>query len=67
MKHLCHYRARIREEVTHWWVWKVTGWPFKKRCPQCAGSGTYLSDVQARYGDEPKPCDMCGGTGKVKR
>ena len=28
-------------------------------CPQCNGTGMYLTDVQARYGDEPQPCSMC--------
>jgi len=28
-------------------------------CPQCNGTGLYLTDAQARYGDEPQPCSMC--------
>jgi DnaJ-class molecular chaperone len=30
-------------------------------CPQCNGTGLYLTDAQARYGDEPQPCSMCKG------
>ena len=37
-------------------------------CPQCAGTGDYVSESQARYGwEHSSPCNMCNGTGKVKR
>ena len=50
-----------------WLMWKLTGWPFKMRCPQCGGTGKYSTETMARYGDEPYVCDMCKGKGKVKR
>jgi hypothetical protein len=35
-----------------WRMWELAGWPTKRRCPQCAGEGTYLTEVQARYQQE---------------
>lgn len=50
-----------------WKMWTLTGWPTKRRCPQCAGEGKYSSEIMARYGDTPMKCDMCQGSGLVKR
>lgn len=47
--------------------WTLTGWPFKRRCPQCAGDGVYSSEAQARYNDGAYECGLCCGTGKIKR
>lgn len=63
-----HYRyVLIRDAFRLWVMWTLTGWPFKRRCPECAGSGTYATETMARYGDDPHECAMCCGTGKVRR
>ena len=61
--HRCNLELRWRLFV----MWKVTGWPFKRRCPLCAGDGDYASETMARYGDDSVQCDMCKGTGRVPR
>lgn len=58
---------RIKEAIGMWLFWKVAGWPIRRRCPSCAGTGTYLTESMARYGDEPYTCDQCKGSGFVKR
>jgi hypothetical protein len=63
-KHI--FRHNIEKVIT-WWYWWAYGWPDHRRCPQCAGTGKYLSEIQARYGDESSSCGTCGGTGKVRR
>ena len=51
-----------------WWFWFAKGWPFKRRCGQCAGSGKYASEAMARYDKPPyPPCSSCDGTGVVRR
>ena len=63
-----HYKwCRIKEEWGMFLMWKLTGWPFKHRCCQCAGSGWYQSESSARYGDEPDKCPLCNGTGLCRR
>jgi DnaJ-class molecular chaperone len=57
----------FRDRFNSWKFWKLTGFPFKRRCPLCAGTGSYSSESMARYGDKPHVCDTCRGTGKVKR
>lgn len=59
--------VRMREAFRLWHMWTLTGWPSRRRCPQCAGSGKYATAIQARYGDAPQPCGMCEGAGLVKR
>lgn len=59
--------ASVQHNFQYWAYWKLTGWPFKRRCPGCAGSKTNSSEVMARYGDTPHVCDMCQGTGRVAR
>jgi hypothetical protein len=58
-------------DVKHRWsmfvFWRLTGWPFKRRCPLCAGDGSYVSETAARYGDPADVCDQCRGTGRVPR
>ena len=67
MKPWWYYRDRAVEGFQSWLMWCATGWPLKRRCGQCAGRGTYVSDASARYGDAAHKCDMCGGTGRVNR
>ena len=57
----------LKDRLNYWKFWKLTGFPFERRCPICAGSGCYSSESMARYGDEPYVCGTCNGTGKVKR
>ena len=57
----------IKEKERLWIMWWLTGWPFKRRCEQCCGSGLYQSESSARYGDKPDKCNCCNGTGLVKR
>ncbi len=66
---LSHFWSELKWHVQIWWMWEVTGWPFKRRCPQCAGDGTYVSEAQARYGDYDgdNTCPMCRGTKFIKR
>ena len=67
MKPWWYYKVELLFKLRQWWRWSVYGWPFKKRCPQCAGTGTYATDSMARYGDEPMTCPMCNGEGKIRR
>lgn len=62
-----NFRGKVRERWTLWKMWKLTGWPFKCRCPQCAGSGEYSTEMMARYGEDPVTCGMCRGSGRIKR
>lgn len=39
----------------------------KKSCPQCGGTGIYISETDSRYGGPGNTCDRCDGTGRVKR
>jgi hypothetical protein len=69
---LCNRLSRARWNLHVWWYWFWPGWPRRRRCPQCAGSGVYLSDVQARYDPPPHtkedyPCDVCQTTGLAHR
>jgi len=68
VKPLWYYRNRTKEEIRHWLFWYFTGWPFKKRCPQCAGSGRYATDSMAMHPDPfDIECPMCAGKGLIKR
>jgi len=68
MKPLWYYRVILGEHWRHFLFWKLTGFPFKKRCPQCGGSGRYATDSMAHH---PDPFDierpMCVGTGRIHR
>lgn len=51
-----------------WWFWFGMGWPWRRRCGQCAGSGKYCSEAEARMADpQYGACGMCCGTGVVTR
>ena len=45
-----------------WWFWWSPPFMKTKRCPQCAGAGSYGAD----YGDV-LPCDLCGRTGRTEK
>jgi hypothetical protein len=60
-------RGKLLFNLRIWWFWKVTGWPRKCRCPQCAGCGFYATESMARYGEDEMECPMCHGEGKIKR
>lgn len=64
---ILYHTSEWRHDVAMWWMWGVTGWPFERRCPQCAGEKVYLSETQARYDMDPSECDVCKGTGRVPR
>ena len=59
--------SNLKWRLNQWLFWKLTGWPFNRRCPQCAGSGTYATETMARYGDKAHTCDVCLGTGLIRR
>ena len=68
MRPLWSYWIDIKWSVITWWYWHAFGWPTKRRCPQCSGSGKYCSEAEARHADPYiSKCGMCGGTGKVRR
>lgn len=64
---LWHWVGDRKFRIYTWWFWWAKGWPTKSRCPQCAGLGTYSSEVMARYDDEPDTCGMCQGRGIITR
>jgi hypothetical protein len=68
MMDMLRFRLRCTaSDIRMLMYWQVKGFPFKRRCWQCCGDGKYLTEVGARYGDEPDECDTCKGTGLIKR
>jgi len=68
MKPLWYYKLQFLELLRHWLFWSLTGFPFKKRCPQCAGSGRYATESMARHPNSfDIECPMCTGKGLVHR
>ena len=49
----------LKNRMEIWWFWWSPPLSRTKRCPQCAGQGSYGAD----YGDV-LPCDLCGETGR---
>ena len=61
------YFYKVKESFLMWKFWVLTGWPNKRRCPQCAGEGFYSTEVMAQYGDKPEICGMCNGNKYIRR
>jgi hypothetical protein len=64
----------IRGRFGLWKFWWVPGWPFKRLCFWCAGSGRHLTETEARYGipepdilDRTYDCPFCNGEGYKNR
>jgi hypothetical protein len=57
----------LKSDFKTWKFWNLDGWPFKRRCPICAGDGVRNTETGARYGDPPFECEHCRGCGFVKR
>lgn len=53
--------ADLKFNLGSWWFWWAKGWPFRRRCFECAGSGR-----RSKHNDE-WDCDRCEGTGLVER
>lgn len=57
----------LKWRFSSWKFWTLSGWPFKRRCPICAGDGVRNTETGARYGDAEFECEVCRGKGFIKR
>jgi hypothetical protein len=62
-----YFISSLKDKWDNFVFWKLSGFPFKKRCPFCAGDGTESTETMDRYGDNPYTCSFCKGAGFVKR
>ena len=57
----------FKHSIQLWKFWEFDGWPFKSRCPLCAGDGVRNTETGARYGDAEFECEICRGWGFIDR